>query len=170
MTGPLLGQEFQLAQQMKETFCNKTGKETNTAKTAEILHQLGQIYEPRCPGKLSLIKSLGLFNAAIVNIPSKNTQIKIDAFKNCRVVLHLAKAENQNANLVERAEQVKISINKFRSKVKTLLKKSTPQVTALLREKVLLKLKLNKISKIHNINQKISKKYKKNHDRYKSVS
>ena len=125
------------------------------------MHQLGQIYEPRCPGKLSLIKSLGLFNAAIVNIPSKNTKIKIDVFKNCRVVLHQAKAENQNSNLVERAEQVKNSINKFRSKVKTLLKKSTPQVTALHREKVLHKLKLNKISKFTKSIKKFPKNTKK---------
>ena len=154
-------QEFQLAQQMKETFCNKTGKETNTPKTAEILHQLGQIYKTRSPDKLSLIKSVGLFNAAIVRNPANISQIKTDLFNICQHVLHLAKAENQNANLVGKAEQAKISLNKFRSKVKTLLKKSAPQITALHKGKVLHELKRNKISEIQNINRKIFKKYKK---------
>ena len=154
-------QEFQLDQQMKKTYCNKTGKETNTAKTAEILHQLGQIYNTRSPDKLSLIKSVGLFNAAIVRNPSNTSEIKTDLFKICHDVLHLAKAENQKANLVGKAEEVKILINKFRSKAKTLLKKSSPQIAALHKGKVLYELKRNKISEIRNINQKISKKYKK---------
>ena len=36
--------EFRFAQQMKDTCCDESGKETNPAKAAEILHQIGLIY------------------------------------------------------------------------------------------------------------------------------
>ena len=36
--------EFIFARQMKDTCCDESGKEANTAKAAEILHQIGLIY------------------------------------------------------------------------------------------------------------------------------
>ena len=36
--------EFRFARQMKDTCCDESGKETNSAKAAEILHQIGLIY------------------------------------------------------------------------------------------------------------------------------
>jgi len=37
-------EEFELAEQMKSKYCDESGKETNLAKAAEILHQIGLIY------------------------------------------------------------------------------------------------------------------------------
>ena len=61
--------EFRLAQRMKHTCCDESGKEINPAKAAEILHQIGLIYRQRSPHKISLIKSAELLNAAIVRNP-----------------------------------------------------------------------------------------------------
>ena len=45
--------EFRFAQQMKDTCCDESGKETNPAKAAEILHQIGLIYRQRSPDKIA---------------------------------------------------------------------------------------------------------------------
>ena len=36
--------EFRFARERKDTCCDESGKETNPAKAAEILHQIGLIY------------------------------------------------------------------------------------------------------------------------------
>ena len=36
--------EFRFARQRKDTCCDESGKETNPAKAAKILHQIGLIY------------------------------------------------------------------------------------------------------------------------------
>ena len=51
---------------MKNEYCDITGKETQPKKAAEIIYELGKIYRTRSSDKLSLIKSVGLLNVAIV--------------------------------------------------------------------------------------------------------
>ena len=79
--------EFTLAQLRNNTCCDESGKETNPAKAAEILHQIGLIYGKRSPDKISLIKSAGLLNAAIVRNPSNVSQITSDLYVLCRHIL-----------------------------------------------------------------------------------
>ena len=37
-------EELDLAKEMKEKYCDKSGKETDRAKAAEIMHRIGLVY------------------------------------------------------------------------------------------------------------------------------
>ena len=154
--------ESNLAKLMKSKYCDNTGKEIQPQKAAEIIHELGKLYRRRSPDKLSLIKSVGLFNAAIVRNPSNLTEVKKDLFEICQHVLTMANAKVQNADLVNKAHEIKQSFNKLRNKVAQLLdnleiqeiSRCTPQAR---NNK---QLTTNKISSVQQINQIIARKYK----------
>ena len=152
--------EFKLAQQMKDTCCDESGKETNPAKAAEILHQIGLIYRQRSPDKISLIKSAGLLNAAIVRNPSNVSQIKSDLSELCRHILQTAKANNQTADLVGKSQQVKISVTKLRNEVKVFLKSKVPKISAKFSKKNRKSLSNAKTRAIQQLNKLIANKYK----------
>ena len=122
-----LEEEFQLARQVKEKYCDETGKEINAAKAGKIFHEIGLIYSRRSPDKISLIKSVGLLNAAIVRNSSTISKIKTDLSRICQLILQQAGARVQNADLVQKAKQSKISINSLRKKVKKILLTSLPK-------------------------------------------
>ena len=65
-----IDEEFRLAQQLKNSCCEpndgKTWKEADRTKAAKVFHKIGLIYRRRSPHKISLIKSAGLLNAAVV--------------------------------------------------------------------------------------------------------
>ena len=96
-------EEFRLAQTLKNLYCDASGTETDPANAAEIIHQVGVIYRNRSPDKIALLKSAGLFNAAIVRNPSNITSIKSDLAEICQHVLQIANAKNQNVDLVKKA-------------------------------------------------------------------
>ena len=102
-------EEFRLVGHMKENFCDNTGKETNPAKAAQILHQIGLIYRKKSPDKISLIKSAGLFNAAIVRNPLNVSQIKYNLSELCRHILKISNAYNQTADLIKKVKKSKIT-------------------------------------------------------------
>ena len=152
--------EFKLAQQMKDTCCDESGKETNLAKAAEILHQIGLIYRQRSPDKISLIKSAGLLNAAIVRNPSNVSQIKSDLSELCHHILQTAKANNQTADLIGKSQQVKISVTKLRNEVKVFLKSKVPKISAKFSKKNRKSLSNAKTTAIQQLNKLIAHKYK----------
>ena len=156
-----LEEELRLAQQIKDSCCDESGKETKPAKSAEIFHQIGRIYRKRSPDKISLIKSAGLFNAAIVRIPSNVDQVKSDLCELCQHILQQANAHKQNADLINQAEKVKISINKLRKDVHLFLKKSLPKIPIKHLGKEYQKLMNQKIFAIQQINKEIAADYKK---------
>ena len=47
-------EEFRLAQQMKDSCCYASGKETDPAKAAEYIHKIAVIYRKRSPDKIAL--------------------------------------------------------------------------------------------------------------------
>ena len=153
-------EEFRLAQDMKDTCCDESGKETNPAKAADILYQIGLIYRKRSPDKISLIKSAGLLNAAIVRNPPNVSQIKSDLSELCLHILKIAGAETTNANLVKTAESLKAKIIEMRQEVRELvdskLPKSPDNESA---EEECRKFNFDKISAIRTINNKIGEKY-----------
>ena len=151
-------EEFKLAQQMKEHYCDKSGKETDPLLAAKILYQIGMIYRKRSPDKLSLIKSAGLFNGAIARNPSNVFQVKAKLFEICQHVLLLAEAENQDVNLIEKAEQVKTAVNEMRNNVRTFLEALKKPKAKNAEE--LQKLIFNKMTAIKKINFEITKRYK----------
>ena len=52
-----LKEEIILAQQLKESNCDKSGTETHSKKAADIFYKTGLIYRTLSPDKISLIKS-----------------------------------------------------------------------------------------------------------------
>ena len=154
-------EEIRLAEQMKNLYCDESGKETNPAKAAEIIHRIGQIYRNRSPDKISLIKSAGLFNAAIVRKPSNIVKVKTDLNEACQHILQQANANKQNEDLIKKAEEVKTSINKLRKNVQEFLEKSLPQIPNNTKRKKFQQLMTKKISAIKQINKDISVCYRR---------
>jgi len=154
-------EEIKLAKEMKEKYCDKQGKESNPAEAAEIIHNIGLIYIERSPDKLALIKSAGLFNAAILRNPSNVSQIKYELNKLCRHILQLANAAKQNIDLIEKANDVKVSITKLRQEVEEYLDTNVPKLSETVPRSQINKLYKQKISAIKEINKIISKNYKR---------
>ena len=111
--------EYRLAKTLRDNYCNKSGKEIDKAKTGEFLHKIGLVYRKRSPDKMSIIKSAGLFNAALARNPSNIFQIESDLVEICKHILQQANANNQNADLVEKAKEVKTLFSQLRKKSKT---------------------------------------------------
>jgi len=153
--------EMKLAKEMKEKCCDKQGKETNPAEAAEIIYKIGLIYKQKSPDQIALIKSAGLFNAAILRDPSNVSQIKYDLNKLCLHILQLANATKQNVNLIEKADDVKVLINKLRQEVEEYLKTNVPKLSNTAPRSKINELNKQKISAIKQINKIISKNYKR---------
>jgi len=115
---------MKLATKMKEKCCDEQGKETNPKEAAEIIHKIELIYKQRSPDKMSLIKSAGLFNAAILRNFSNISQIKSDLSQLCRYILQLANATKQEVNLIKKAENTKVLITELRQEVEKYLEKT----------------------------------------------
>ena len=153
-------EEFRLVGHMKENFCDNTGKETNPAKAAQILHQIGLIYRKKSPDKISLIKSAGLFNAAIVRNPLNVSQIKYDLSELCRHILKISNAYNQTADLIKKSEEVKNNANELRKEVRKFFKNNIPKIHKTSSTTKLAALSKHKISAIQELNKLIALKYK----------
>ena len=152
--------EFRLAQQMKDTCCDESGKETNPVKAAEILHQIGLIYRKRSPDKISLIKSAGLLNAAIVRNPPNVSQIKSDLSELCRHILEQSNANNQTADLIGKSLQVKDSVTNLRNEVKEFLENKVPRISEITSKTSRIALSKSKTTAIQQLNKHIAHKYK----------
>jgi len=155
-----LEEEMKLAKDMKENYCDKHGKEKNPAEAAGIIHKIGLIYRKRSPNKIALVKSAGLFNAAILRNPSNISQIKYDLSELCRHILQLANATKQNVDLTKEAENVKVSINKLRQKVEEYLKTNVQKLPESTPKSQMKQLQKEKIPIIMKLNKTIAKKYK----------
>ena len=152
--------EFRFARQMKDTCCDESGKETNPAKAAEILHQIGLIYRQRSPDKIALIKSAGLLNAAIVRNPPNVSQIKSDLSELCRHILKQSNANNQTADLIAKSQQVKVSVTNLRNEVKVFLESKVPKISEITSKTKLIALNKAKTTAIQQLNKIIAHKYK----------
>ena len=154
--------ELNLANLMKNEYCDVTGKETQPKKAAEIIFELGKIYRTQSPDKLSLIKSVGLFNAAIVRNPSNRSDVTNELSEICQHILKTANAKVQNADLMNKALEVKQLFNKLRCEVDQLLDnleiQGIPTINSQSANKE--QLTTSKISCIRQINQLIACKYK----------
>ena len=153
-------EEFRLAQRLRNLCCDASGAETDPVKTGEIIHQIGLIYRKRSPDKIALLKSAGLFNAAIVRNPSNITSIKSDLAEICRHVLQIAKAKHENVDLIKKAEQVKDLAEKLRTTTDAFLNKNMPQIPVSPASIDFQKLMPQKISASRELNNMIADKYK----------
>ena len=115
-----LRRENQLALKLK-LICDENGKELDTQKSAIIFYQLAKVYETRSPDLFSLIKSAALYNAAIARSPGNEKDI-VTVLKNlCKHILLQAEAKKQDADLIEKAKEVKQAVMKMRDKAKQSL-------------------------------------------------
>ena len=140
-----------LALKLKEN-CWKDGREHDTRKSAEILHQIGLLHFEQgqeygnCPNasknfgqnssqnkngwnqpdkvEICLVKSVGLLNSALVRFPSKakRTEIENDLSRVCQEILKKANVQNITADLVEIATQIKSQFKHLREETKKKLK------------------------------------------------
>ena len=151
--------ELNLAKQLKNNYCDEDGEEMNSAKAAEILYEIGKIYRNRSPNKLSLIRCVGLFNAAVIRNPDNVDDIQRDIDEVCHHILQQAHATLQTEDLSKKAREVKSTFMELRKEVKIFLDSSDaakiPANAENLRE-----LEVNKISAIKRINSTITNKYK----------
>ena len=152
--------ELKLAQQMKDCYCDASGKETEPAMAAEIIHKLAVIYRKRNPDKIALIQSVGLFNAAIVRNPSNIARVKSDLNEICQHILQNAKANDQSVCLVKKAEQVKAQAEKLRIEIEALLEKSPLNISVYSKSNDVHGLISQKISEIREINKTVAHTYK----------
>ena len=150
--------ELQLARQLKTNYCDEAGKETNKKKAAEILYKIGLIYRQRSPDKLSLIRCVGLLNAAIIRNPDLvDVQRNIDEV--CCHILRQANAQFQTEDLVKKTKEFKTLSNELRKTVKDFL--SSPDAEKISANSENLRVLENKkILAIKQINNTITKKYK----------
>ena len=153
-------EEFGLAQQMKNDCCDTSGKETDLAKAAEILHKIGIVYRKQSPDKIALIQSVGLLNAAIVRNPSNVASIEFDLLEICQHILQKAEAKDQNAHLVSKAMQVKAEFKGLRAEIKGFLDKSFQNISQHREGNVVQELITQKIFAARKINRQIACKYK----------
>ena len=153
--------ELKFAEQLKNDYCDESGKETNPAKAAEVLHQIGLIYRKRSPHKLSLIKCVGLLNACIVRNPLNLNKVQHDIYEVCHHILHHANAQNQTADLINKAAEVKKLFEVMRKEVAAYLDSSiVVKIPLAAQIKNLRQLETNKTSAIQHINNIIADKYK----------
>ena len=107
-----------------------------------------------------LLKSAGLFNAAIARNPSNIISIKSDLAEICQHVLQLAKAKNQNVDLVKKAEQVKDLAEDLRTTTDAFLNKNMPNISINPTSNDFQILMSQKITTSREINKTIADKYK----------
>ena len=157
-----LEKEFKLAQDLKNV-CDTSGKETDLAKSSEIIHKLGLVYKTRSPDKISLIQSVGLLNGALARTrnPSHVLQIESDLSEVCRHILQLSGAKKQNEDLVAKAKKIKLLINQLRQEVDCFLNSVCADPIPEDVKNELQELEENKISSMESINHKIAEEYKK---------
>ena len=158
----LAQREYQLALQLKSV-CDESGEELDSSKSAEIIRELGSVYRLRSPDKFSLIKSAGLLNAAIARKPSNAFEIKQDLTDLCKHVLQEAKAVNQTADLIEKAEEVRLSFANLRNEVRQVLSDTNFDIslTEESNNEIRFKLEKDKISNIQCMQTKITDTYTK---------
>ena len=144
-----------------KSVCNDKGFEIDFAKSAEIIHKLGLVYFQRSSSKISLIQSVGLLNSAIARKPKNISLIKQDLFEVCQFVLQQAKAQNTNADLIQKANSVKKKIESMRNQTKRSLAfiQTVENLTKLIAAMTKFSQK-TKIKLIKNMQIQIAKTYK----------
>ena len=155
-----LKNESELAETLKES-CDESGRETNVAQSSTVLHQLGLTYRNRSPDKISLLQSIGLLNAAIARKPVNVDQIQLDLSETCLHILQLSGARQQSVDLIQKANDVKASINRLRKKVVDFL--DDPKMDKIpenVKPEELHEKEANKISSMQSIGQLITNEYK----------
>ncbi|CAK8695404.1 unnamed protein product [Clavelina lepadiformis] len=130
MADNLSTRENELAEKLK-LCCVKEGEkwkenEENIAKSAILLHQMGELYfaksrtDAGIESKLNLIRCVTLLNAAVTRQPD-NEVFKSNLSKVCSSALIHANAADRTANLVEIAKDVATKVHEMREKAREMV-------------------------------------------------
>ena len=106
-----------LAQQL-QAIC-ENGREIDLAQSAAVIHKIGITHFEQSPDKISLVKSVGLLNAAIARKPRSSFQN--DLCKVCRHIVEQANATNKAADLIAHANRVKLQMQAIREETSSAL-------------------------------------------------
>ena len=101
--------------------CNDKGVELHPSTSAVTIYKIGLEHFKRSPDKVSLIKSVGLLNSAIVRNPKNVSEIKEKLSTICQHILQTANAQNPAADLIQHASFLKDCIKRFRDKANQAL-------------------------------------------------
>ena len=147
--------ENQLADQLRK-ICDKDGKEIAPQESAQIFHELSQIYFERNT-MVSLIRSATLLNSAITRKPNNIKEIENDLKRLCFHVLKTASAKHLDADLIGFAGKIETKIKTMRNEVNQQLDNLKSYETI---NKTKKELENTKIENIRNLQEKISRDYK----------
>ena len=110
--------EYDFAKELKDKLCDEDGKELDHRQSAQIIHQLGRLYQKRNDDMFSLIKSAALYNAAIARCPKNVEEIQKDLRSLCQEILIKADAKCKNPDcLFQISSKIKKDVENMRSKV-----------------------------------------------------
>ena len=157
-----IDQTKMLAHQLK-TICDENGCETDPHKSAEIFHKLAQIYSKITSDKISLIKSVGLLNAALVRKPHNKAEIEKDLFQICHQILRQANVRDQTADLIEQGRYVKSQIDSMRERTKRALNQRNKTAQTSFQNTSSLKVKFqrqHRIMSVREIQFQVTEQYK----------
>ena len=153
--------EKRLVKQLKHV-CDNKGRETDTSKSAPILHQIGKVYHLRgkCSGDfISLIQSASLYNAAIVrSLDNQREIIEKDLKQLCKCILSKAAAEDQDADLIEQTIRVKKEFDTLRHNVNERLQ-LIPQLSEVIDKNQQENLQHQKVALVRNLQSYITGRY-----------
>ena len=115
-------EELELANQLRD-LCDDAGRESDSKRSAHVLHKLGLLYRKKSPVKLDLIRSAVLIKAALVREPHDVQVMRDDLKELCRHVLRLADAQRSDVSLVDEAERFFDHVREMRQKSKESLER-----------------------------------------------
>ena len=149
-----------LSQQLKQ-LCDKSGQENQhqLEQSAEIFHKMALHYKQKSPDKLSLIKSAGLLNAALVRNLRNASQVKTDLKDLCCEILKCAKAKKRNVDLIQESKNIVDIIEEMRKNVKSELGPIQRYISQEADGAELFKYQTEKINSIRSLQNKITTDY-----------
>ena len=153
-------QECEIAQKLRNV-CDEKGREIDCILSAPLLYELGKVYEKRSVkrGKLNLIKSCALFNAAIVRSSNENVhQIEQDLHRLCHLLLIKANAKKVNVDLIKKSKKIKTEFMAMRKNICQKLKK-LPFISDHLCKEKQLRYKMEKTNFIKTLQNEIALDY-----------
>ena len=151
-----------LSQQLKQ-LCDESGQENEhqLEQSAEIFHKMALHYKQKRPDKLTLIKSAGLLNAALVRNAKNVSEVKTDLKDLCCEIIKSAKAKKRNVDLIQESNKIVEMIKEMRKYVKSKLGAIQRYISQKGHDDELFKYQTLKISSIGRLQSKVTTNYTK---------
>ena len=116
-------------------------------------------YKQKSPDKLSLIKSAGLLNAALVRNPRNASLVETHLKDLCSEIVKCAKAKKQNVDLIQESNKIAEMIKEMRKFVETELSKIQRYISQEADNEKIMKYEDEKIILVSNLQNQIRNDY-----------